>query len=339
LQELWYTVGPSSLGKEGELFLSGATGARLTFSYGTPALQLERAIALKKAAAEAGRPCQVIADLEGENFRLGVFHEQPTFRVETGSSVRFTVPESGPLSSADLVLPVPNPLFFSQLTKGSVITIGDGSVLLVVTRTWTNNALAEVVIGGVVNNCRVLSVQGSKFQPRSLTDKDIQDLNHVLASTEYDAVALSYVSSESDILLVRKMIRDAGRKMSIIAKIETPAGLENIDSISESADVVMAARGDLALTMPWKELPSAVQKIASTASSFSTPWILATQIVEGLERFAMPTRAEICDLANWLQQGCSGVLLSYETAFGVRPVDAVSCTASMMERWGSGKQE
>jgi pyruvate kinase len=335
LRELLYTVGPSSLGKEDELLLKGATGARLTFSYGTPALQLERATALKKAASKVGRACQVIADLEGENFRLGVFHERSTFRVDSGASVRLTLPESGPLSSADLVLPVPNPLFFSKLRKGSVITIGDGNVLLIVTRTSSSDASAEVLLGGVINNCRVLSIQGNDYQPRSVTEKSLQDLNHVLASPEYDAIALSYVSSESDILSVRKMVQDAGRTMPIIAKIETPAGLENLDRICQFADVVMAARGDLALTMPWKELPGAVDTISSTASSFSIPWILATQIVEGLERFATPTRAEICDLANWLQKGCSGVLLSYETAFGVRPVDAVSCTASMMERWGS----
>jgi pyruvate kinase len=339
LQELWYTVGPSSLGKESKLLLNGATGARLTFSYGTPALQLERAIALKKAASEVERPCYVIADLEGENFRLGTFHEQPTFRVETGISVKFTLPETSYPSSTDLVLPVANPNFFSQLKKGNIITVGDGSAQIIITQAWSDYAMGEVIMGGVINNCRVLSIQGSTFQPRSITDKDISDLKHVLSSPEYDAVALSYVSSEADISLVRRRIQEAGRNISIIAKIETITGLNNINSICQSADFVMAARGDLALTIPWVELPDAVEHIAAAAKAFSTPWILATQIVEGLERFAIPTRAEICDLAHWLKEGCSGVLLSYETAFGPRPLDAISCTASMMARWGNSAKD
>ncbi|NEQ48513.1 MAG: hypothetical protein F6K11_00005 [Leptolyngbya sp. SIO3F4] len=161
----------------------------------------------------------------------------------------------------------------------------------------------------------------------------MKDLEHILEFPAYDAIALSFVSSENDIKRVRQMSRSYNRDIDIIAKIETLAGVENINRICQYADFVMAARGDLALAIPWVELPSAMRQISSSAKLNSTPWILATQIMEGLERFTMPTRAEICDLAHWLMKGSSGILLSYETCFGAKPVEAVVCAKKLLNRW------
>jgi pyruvate kinase len=186
---------------------------------------------------------------------------------------------------------------------------------------------------GVINNCRGLTIQGEDFQPTSLTAKDLKDLDHILSFPVYDAVALSFVGSDADVLEARQLASKANREIPIVAKIETAAGVANINTICGVCDFVMVARGDLAVAIPWLELPSAVSEIASAAKTHSTPWILATQIAEGLERFAMPTRAEICDLAHWMKDGCAGILLSYETAFGAKPIAAVACTAALMSRW------
>lgn len=336
MKELWYTVGPASLGKEIDLFINGATGIRLTFNFGTPELQHKRAIHLKKIAAQVGHSCYVIADLGGEKLRLGTFQGEPTLAVKAGTIIRLILADTSSPSIDDLVLPVPNSSFFLHLIKGSIVTIGDGAAVLVVTNISSDGVLAEVASDGVINHCRGLTVQGGDFKPRSLTSKDLLDLKHILSSSVYDAVALSFLGSEADILQVRQLAKKVKRDISIVAKIETVAGIENIDSICRSADFVMAARGDLALAMPWVELPAAVRHIASSAKANSTPWILATQIVEGLERFVIPTCAEICDMAHWLEEECAGVLLSYETAFGVRPVAAVACTAALLARWGNG---
>lgn len=333
-KELWYTVGPASLGKEADLFKNGATGIRLTFNFGTTQLQHERAINIKRAAKEVERSCYVVADLGGEKFRLGTFQGEPTIKAIAGTTIRLIPTETTTPSLDNIVLPVPNASFFSQLKKDSVITIGDGAAVLVVNKISSDEALAEMTSDGVINHCRGLTIQGDNFQPRSLTSKDLLDLEHILSTSTYDAVALSFVNSESDILQARQLAEKADRKISIIAKIETIAGVENINSICQSADIVMAARGDLALAMPWVELPAAVKKIADAANASSIPWILATQIAEGLERFTLPTRAEICDLAHWSEEGCAGVLLSYETVFGANPLSAVSCTASLLKRWG-----
>jgi pyruvate kinase len=109
--------------------------------------------------------------------------------------------------------------------------------------------------------------------------------------------------------------------------------LEAIAEIANAADWVMAARGDLALNIPWVELPGAVSRIAEAARRAGKPWILATQIAEGVDRSTLPTRAEICDLAHWMQRGCRGVLLSFETAFGPRPRAAVKAATRLVRRW------
>jgi pyruvate kinase len=109
--------------------------------------------------------------------------------------------------------------------------------------------------------------------------------------------------------------------------------LAQINAIAKSADVIMAARGDLALFLPWVELYVAVQKVSDAAEAQMCPWILATQLVEGLERFAFPTRAEICDLAHWITKGAWGAMLSFETAFGSRPIEAVKCVRAIIDRY------
>lgn len=330
--ELWFTLGPTSLGKEREIILAGATGVRLTFGFGTPSIHHERAILLKKIAREVGQTCLTIADLNGEKFRLGRFEGPATISVSAGAKVRLVKAEVTSPSAADVSLPIPDETFFSYLREGSIVTIGDGAILRV-NSISADQAGAEMLQNGLINHARGLNIQGKEFQPRSLTEKDLADLDHILSSSVYDIVALSFAGSEKDVSKVKARAREANSQIRVLAKIETAAGLENLEEICQSADFVMAARGDLALSIPWVELPNAVSRIASIASSTGTPWILATQIVEGLERFAMPTRAEICDLSQWVCLGCAGVLLSTESAFGSRPIEAVSYTSTMLREF------
>jgi pyruvate kinase len=121
--------------------------------------------------------------------------------------------------------------------------------------------------------------------------------------------------------------------MPIIAKIETEQALSHLESIVEQSDLVMAARGDLALAIDWIELPDAVKRIGLAAATQEKPWMLATQIASGMDQYAFPTRAEICDLAHWLSHGAAGIMLTSETAFGKRPIEAIAAVARMIERW------
>ena len=313
--EVWYTDGPSSHGIEEQLFEAGATGSRLTFSFSTCEYHAERAKLLKEAAARVNRPCKIVADLAGEKIRLGTFEGEHSVPVEKGDRVRFVLKEATK-PQARKIFPIPNLAFFENVRENDQITIGDGSAVVKVTKRREDEVFAEVLGDGIINQKRGLNIQGDGFQPNSITPKDFQDLKFILSDPVFDAVALSFVSSIADLKKVELLSQKVGRKIPIVAKIESSTGVQNIDQICESADYVMAARGDLALNIPWVDLPGAVLKIASTATEKRTKWILATQIMEGLERFAIPTRAEICDLAHWVQMGCAGILLSYETVFG-----------------------
>ncbi|WP_281892651.1 pyruvate kinase [Phytohabitans aurantiacus] len=329
---LWYTPGPESIGYEEEIIKAGATGVRLTFSYSTTSYQAERALLHRKIARDCGRDFAVVADIAGEKYRLGRFVGVPSIRVAAGEEFRLITGEvSDP--KADRTLTVTTPTFFSGLESGDLITVGDGNTVLEVSLVSAGAASVVVTVNGTVNQSRGLTVQGDHFRPRCLTDKDLSDLRFVAKSDLFDNVALSFVADASDLRRAREILSSSALPVELTAKIETSAGVENAAEISKEADMVMAARGDLALAVPWVELPAAVTRIETAANETGTPWILATQLVEGLERFIIPTRAEICDLANWAHRGCAGVLLSYETAFGARPIDAVATVRSLLDRW------
>jgi len=334
--ELWYTEGPASLNLTANLLLAGATGLRLTFSYSTPAYQHKRASIAKAIADEIGKPCFIVADLAGEKYRLGQFEGEPSVPIREGNTIRLRPALRGIPRADNLVFPVPETTFhklLSQITIDSIVTVGDGGAVVEISSISDDEICAIASSDGTIDQSRGLTVQGNSFKPQSITPKDITDLEHILNSSAYDAIALSFVSSTSEVEYVKHLVSRSEHKIPVIAKIETIAGLDNVKEICECADAVMAARGDLALTMPWTDLPEAVQQISDEANLTSTPWLLATQIVEGVERFSIPTRAEICDLAHWLTRECSGVMLSYETAFGQKPIAAVSCTASIIARW------
>lgn len=333
MSDLWITLGPSSIDISDALFEQGVTGVRLTFSFGTPQLQLERAQALKKLAAAMGRTCTVIADLPGEKVRLGEFIGEPSFEVNIGDELRIACTDAENITATG-VLPIRNKAFVAGLRPGADLVIGDGAAIIEVTGAVGEYVTARVSTGGIINQTRGVTVRNSDFEPSSLTDEDRSNLAFVAAHAEFDLVALSFVSSASDVEIARSILEEHGRSVPIVAKIESACGVASVEEICAHADMVMAARGDLALTLPWVELPAAVSTIADACAASRTPWILATQVAEGMERFAIPTRAEICDLAHWLQRGCAAVMLSYETVFGTNAMGAVRSVSELMERWG-----
>ena len=332
---LWYTPGPASQGRELDIIRAGATGVRLTFSYSTPDYQAERALLHRRLAQRHGAAFTIVADLAGEKYRLGRFLGAASVQVSADDQFRLIAGDhSDP--ATERLLTVTSGTFLAGLERGDLITAGDGSTVFEVTGVGEAEARLVVTADGTINQSRGLTVQGANFRPRCLTDKDLSDLEFVARSGCFDAVALSFVAEALDVRRARGILTSGERPMEIIAKIETLAGVEHVTEITQEADMVMAARGDLALAMPWVELPDAVWRVEAAAQQTGTPWVLATQIVEGLERFVMPTRAEICDLAGWLVRGCGGVLVSYETAFGARPVEAVRATRALLDRWSVG---
>ena len=333
-RHLWFTYGPSVDDEQllQQALHAGANGCRLTFSYGTCELQERRAIHLKSIADRISRPCLVVADLAGEKVRLGNF-DQTHIEINAGEKIAFCPPGiQSEISSKRFSLT--SQRLFSQTQTGEIIIIGDGALSLKVITVEPQRIEAIALENGIINPNRGVSVQGSRFCPGCLTKKDIDDLRFIARSPFFDALALSFVSDHTCVAQAREILHSFQRSVLIIAKIETPQGIDNLQQIVEEADLVMAARGDMALTTDWIELPAAMNRIQQVASRMNKPWLVASQVAEGMERFVFPTRAEICDLAAWMTRGASGVLLSYETAFGKRPIEAIQAIARIMERWG-----
>jgi len=332
---LWFTRGPATRQSTTikHAFKSGATGVRLTFSYGTPQLQAKEARRIKSLTKQIKKPCMIIADLEGEKYRLGPSTGLDHKKLITGQILKLNYNKK-PADYRKDKLHIRSKDFFKIINKSNIIVIGDGSAYIKIKTLDKKKFQATAIVthGGTINPNRGLTIQSSKFQPIALTKKDKNDLQELLKEPSFDAVAISFVSTPKDVKEVRRIIKKSGRKLKIIAKIETRLGVKNIAAITREADITMAARGDLALTCPWIDLPEAVEKIAQASQKQKKPWVVATQIAEGLERFGFPTRPEICDLAHWAKTG-AGALISAETAFGPRPLRVIQCTKMILDKW------
>jgi pyruvate kinase len=329
--EIWGTVGPEADDPKTirELINAGVTGMRTSFSYATPEVHSRRAELIGDAAASVNRPCRVIADIPGEKVRLGDFAEAEV-PVSMGNVVHF-VSEDREFDTADNRFPVKSTDFFEYVREGDTLLVGDGGAMVEVTEARDGHLVCEATLDGELNPSRGLVVQDGEFEPASLTDADRNDVKYVAESGRFDALALSFVSDTEAVREARQILREADADLPIVAKIETRRGVENLSAIAPEVDAIMVARGDLALYLPWAELGRHTERIVEAANHHDVPWILATQVAEGLERFTFPTRAEICDLTRWLDEGMDGVLLSYETAFGPRPVDAVSSVGEILD--------
>jgi pyruvate kinase len=325
--EIWATFGPSMKDEEmiRDVIRAGATGIRFNFSYGTPDDQIGRARRVRDAAATIGHRVLAIADIAGEKIRISelagtefmdVVHDETvvvgTTAKATGKWLRLS--QFGNLRDC---------------AENDEVVIGDGAVALIVQKREDNEIVCRVKTAGRIEKGRGVLLKGNRFSPATLTEKDIADIRAIAATDAFDAIALSFVSSASDIRRTKEELGAAKSSIPIIAKIETSAGLSNLNEIAKAADYLMAARGDLALTNPWPELARHVQRIAEAAQRHDKKWILATQLVEGLEHFALPTRAEMCDLPLWIGLGAAGALLSHETAFGANPAGAVAAVTAM----------
>ena len=314
------------------IFQAGATGARFTFSYGTPQLQVERARQVRTIASELGIAPFLVADLAGEKCRFAEVPGFQTFSVSRDDRVKLTSGQADP-TGTPLKLPVQIPRYLDELSCDDFIVVGDGDLLLRVIEIQPDGVLCVVLGSGTIRIGRGILLQKRDFRPQPLTSKDLTDFQAIMASGVFDAVAVSFVGSAADVQRIRELESISGVELPIVAKIETQLGVENLDSIAEASDALMAARGDLALTMPWEDLPRSVERLSQAAARQKRPWILATQLAEGLERFEFPTRAEICDLAHWISRGAYGAMLSFETAWGRRPVEAVRSVRLLVDRF------
>lgn len=314
------TLGPATASDEriADLVDSGMDVARLNFSHGDHADHADNYRKVRRAAQRCGRAVGVLADLQGPKIRLGRFTEGSTFWA-AGEEVRITVADVP--GSHDRVSTTYQHLA-SDAKAGDRLLVDDGNVGLVVVRVDGDDVVCRVTEGGKVSNNKGVSLPGMDVSVPALSDKDIADLEFAL-ELGVDFVALSFVRSPADVELVHEVMDRVGRRVPVVAKLEKPEAVDNLEAIVLAFDAVMVARGDLGVELPLEQVPLVQKRAIQMARENAKPVIVATQMLESMINNSRPTRAEASDVANAVLDGTDAVMLSGETSVGNYPIEVV----------------
>ncbi len=321
------TIGPASNNYEmiKSLAAAGANVFRLNFSHGSHEVHQEVINIIRRVNKELNCHLGILQDLQGPKIRVG---EVENNGVEIKPGEKITITNDPVVGTSALVSTVYQNLP-QDVVPGDRILIDDGNLEVVVVSTDGKNVNCTVIHGGILKSRKGINLPNTKVSAPSLTDKDIEDL-HFGLEQDVDWIALSFVRSAEDILDLRKRIHAAGKHCKIVAKIEKPEALENIDSIIEATDAIMVARGDLGVEVPMEIVPLWQKKMVEKCKLASKPVIIATQMMESMIQNPRPTRAETNDVANAVLDGADAVMLSAETASGKYPVNAVKAMTSII---------
>jgi pyruvate kinase len=321
------TLGPatSSADMVKALVQAGMDVARLNFSHGDYADHEIAYQRVRQASDATGRAVGVLADLQGPKIRLGRFADGPTVWAN-GETVRITVQDCP--GDHDRVSTTYKNLA-TDAEPGDRLLVDDGKVALVVEHVDGDDVVCMVTEGGPVSNNKGLSLPGMNVSVPALSEKDIQDLEFALR-LGVDFIALSFVRSPADMELVREVMDRVGRRVPVIAKLEKPEAIENLEAIVLAFDAVMVARGDLGVELPLEEVPMVQKRAIQMARENAKPVIVATQMLESMIENSRPTRAEASDVANAVMDGADAVMLSGETSVGKFPLEAVRTMARII---------
>ncbi len=322
------TLGPAvdSYDKLLELAGAGMDVARLNMSHGDVPDHQGRLDRVRKVAETTGKAIAVLADLQGPKIRLGRFANGP-HQLAVGDTFTITTDDvEGDASRCSTTykgLP-------GDVSPGDPILIDDGRVRLVAREVNGNDVVTEVVVAGPVSNNKGINLPGVNVSVPAMSEKDIADLRWAL-NAGVDFIALSFVRNASDAADVRAIMDEEGVKRPIIAKIEKPQAVENLDEIMDAFDGFMVARGDLGVELPLEDVPIVQKLIVEKARRNAKPVIVATQMLESMISSPRPTRAEASDVANAVLDGADAVMLSGETSVGEYPIETVRTMARIVE--------
>jgi pyruvate kinase len=293
--------------------------ARMNFSHGSHADHKQVYDLVRSAADESGRAVGVLADLQGPKIRLGRFAAGPV-EWRTGDVVRITVEDVA--GTHDRVSTTYKGLA-RDAKVGDRLLVDDGKVGLVVTDVEGPDVVAEVTEGGPVSDNKGLSLPGMDVSVPALSEKDIADLEFALA-LGVDFIALSFVRSPADIDLVHQVMDRVGKgRLPVVAKLEKPEAVDNLEAIVLAFDGVMVARGDLGVELPLEYVPLVQKRAIQIARENAKPVIVATQMLDSMINNSRPTRAETSDVANAVLDGADALMLSGETSVGRYPIESV----------------
>ena len=323
------TIGPSSSSKEvlRELFQAGINVCRLNFSHGTydnHRQSIQNIIELNK---ELRTNVTILADLQGPKIRIGDV-ENNGIVLQDGQMIDMVTTKC--LGTTEkLYITYPN--FANDVTVGEAILIDDGKIKLEVLKTnGQDTVTTKVIHGGVVSSKKGVNLPNTKVSMPSLTEKDLADAAFAV-DYDVDWIALSFVRSADDLIPLRELLRKKKKFARIIAKVEKPEAIENIDDIIDVSNGVMVARGDLGVEVPFDRVPMLQKIIVKKCIEQAKPVVIATQMLESMITNFRPTRAEANDVANAVLDGADAVMLSAETASGKYPVEAVKAMRQIID--------
>ncbi|ROR44965.1 pyruvate kinase [Kitasatospora cineracea] len=322
------TLGPAadSYDQIKALVDAGMDIARLNLSHGSHAEHEERYHRVRKASDESGRSVGVLADLQGPKIRLATFADGPVL-LERGDEFTITVDD---VPGDREICGTTYKGLAADVSRGERILVDDGRVCLEVTHVEGPRVHCIVIEGGLVSDHKGLNLPGVAVSVPALSDKDVEDLRWALR-TGADVIALSFVRSGKDVEAVHRIMAEEGRRIPVIAKIEKPQAVENLESIVDAFDGIMVARGDLGVELPLEQVPIVQKRAVKLAKRNAKPVIVATQMLDSMINASRPTRAEASDVANAVLDGTDAVMLSGETSVGKYPVETVKTMARIVE--------
>ena len=325
------TIGPASQSEEvlERLITAGMSVARMNFSHGTHEQHAERIARIRKTADKLGTSIGILQDLQGPKIRVGELPEP--IQLAESELVTLFVTGTTPPGNGEKKIPVDFRQLFDSVRTSDRLLLDDGRLALEVISVKDRNALtAKVVVGGTLSSHKGINLPGVRLRISGFTEKDEADLAFGI-SHGIDAVAISFVRTAEDVKKVRyamERFSKESRMPLLIAKLEKPEALDNLDAILDEVDGVMVARGDLGVELPPERVPVLQKHIIRTANKRAKLVITATQMLESMISNPLPTRAEASDVANAIFDGTDAVMLSAESASGKYPVEAVQ----MMDR-------
>lgn len=319
------TIGPSSSDKETifSLIKNGVDVARLNFSHGDHDTHKRVIELIREGSRKYSRPVAILQDLQGIKIRVGAI-KNGAMELKRGKRL-LLLPGEG-LGNQERIF-ISYPALLKDAKRGDRILLDDGLIQLSVLGRKRNGLLTRVIEGGIVRDRKGVNLPGVKLSITSFTEKDKKDLQFGIAMG-VDYVALSFVREALDIRRVKKWLDERGQQVPLIAKIEKPEALNNLEEILSEVDGIMVARGDLGVEVPPEKVPLIQKRLIDEANRSGKMVITATQMLESMTEHMRPTRAETTDVANAVLDGTDALMLSAETATGRYPVEALK----MMER-------
>lgn len=322
------SIGPASNSKNKiiQLIKAGTNVFRLNFSHGTHKNHLKIINIINEVNDELDTNICILQDLQGPKIRIGLV-ENDNVKINAGDKLIITTKEM--IGNANKVSTTYQ-LLSNDVKVGNVILIDDGNLQFRVKSINGSDVTTEVLYGGTLKSKKGINLPDTKISTPSLTEKDRKDLEFGLQHN-VQWVALSFVRSGHDMMTLKQIIHDSGKKTKIIAKIEKPEAVDNIQDIVKYSDAIMVARGDLGVEIPLEDVPMVQKRIVNKCNKYGKPVIIATQMMESMIYNPRPTRAETNDVANSVLDGADAIMLSAESATGMYPIESVQTMSDIIK--------